>query len=167
MLGKGNASGSSLSSVCQEPNPGTRPRGALSWRCLGSSATDLRSVGSQVTLMPGAWPTARLGRASRDEPALGQHLLRRDVVIGGRCSERAQAVPRGSEPAQFSHGGGRHATTRDLLRDPVPEFGGAVLKLDQVEPAEHRAILADEHVEDADASLLLGQQGWYSSVNWS
>src|ERR1035441_6008988 len=30
---------------------------------------------------------------------------------------------------------------------------------DQVEPAEHRAILADEHVENAGASLLLGQQG--------
>jgi hypothetical protein len=47
--------------------------------------------------------------------------------------------------------------TRDSLRDPVSEHGRAVLKIDQVEPAEHRAIIADEHAEDADARIL-GQQ---------
>ena len=77
----------------------------------------------------------------------------------GRCSERAQPVLRGREPAQFLHGRGRHTTTRDVLRDPVAELSHAVLKIDQVESAEHRAILADEHVEYAGASLLLGQQG--------
>src|SRR6516225_715493 len=46
-----------------------------------------------------------------------------------------------------------------MLRDPVSEYGRAVLEIEQVEPAEHRAILADEHVEHAGASLLLGQQG--------
>src|SRR6516225_886400 len=46
-----------------------------------------------------------------------------------------------------------------MLRDPVSEYGRAVLEIEQVEPAEHRAILADEHVEDTGASLLLGQQG--------
>ena len=57
------------------------------------------------------------------------------------------------------HGRGRHAAMRDLLRYPISEFGGAVPKIDKVEPTEHHAILADEHVEDAGASLLLGQQG--------
>ncbi len=65
------------------------------------------------------------------------------------------ALLRGREPAQFLHGRGRDAATRDVLRDPVSEHGGAVLKIEQVEPAEHRAIVADEHVEDARASLLL------------
>jgi len=57
------------------------------------------------------------------------------------------------------YGGRRHAATGDLLRDPVSELSGAGLQIDQVEPAEHRAILADEHVQDTRASLLLGQQG--------
>src|SRR5215468_4843054 len=51
------------------------------------------------------------------------------------------------------------AATRDLLRNPVPEHGRAVFKIVEVEPAEYRAILANEHVEDAGASLLLGQGG--------
>jgi hypothetical protein len=45
-----------------------------------------------------------------------------------------------------------------VLRDPVSELRRAVLETDQVEPAEHGAILADEHVEDAGTSFLLGQQ---------
>jgi hypothetical protein len=44
-------------------------------------------------------------------------------------------------------------------RDPVTEFRGAVPGEDQVEPAEDRAVLGDEHVVGADACLLLGQQG--------
>jgi hypothetical protein len=47
------------------------------------------SVGSQITLIPGSWPTTGLGRASRDEPCFGQNLLGSDVVMGGRCSKHA------------------------------------------------------------------------------
>ena len=46
-----------------------------------------------------------------------------------------------------------------MLRDPVAEFGRAVLGEDQVEPAQDRVILGDKHVEGADAGLLLSQQG--------
>ena len=46
-----------------------------------------------------------------------------------------------------------------MLRDPVAEFGSAVLGEDQVEPAQDRVIPGDEHVEGADAGLLLGEQG--------
>jgi hypothetical protein len=53
---------------------------------------------SQVTLIQGAGPAAGLGRADWDEPGFGQHLLGCDVVMGGRCSERAQPVLRGREP---------------------------------------------------------------------
>src|SRR5580765_3691069 len=45
-----------------------------------------------------------------------------------------------------------------MLRDPVAEFRGVVLDVDQVEPAEYRAVLGDEHVEGASAGLLLSQQ---------
>lgn len=45
-----------------------------------------------------------------------------------------------------------------MLRDPVAEFGSAVLEVVQVEPAQNRAILGDEHVERAGACLLLSQQ---------
>jgi hypothetical protein len=39
------------------------------------------------------------------------------------------------------------------------KFGGAVLQAVQVEPAQHRAVPGDEHVEGAGTGLLLGQQG--------
>jgi hypothetical protein len=45
-----------------------------------------------------------------------------------------------------------------VLRDPVAEFRGVVLDVHQVEPDEHLALLRDEHVEGADACLLLIQQ---------
>ena len=53
----------------------------------------------------------------------------------------------------------RQPTRPCTLGDAVSELGRAVLKTVVVEPAEHRAILANEHGEDAGASLLLGQQG--------
>ena len=45
-----------------------------------------------------------------------------------------------------------------MLGDPVAEFGGAVPER-QVEPAQDRAVLGDEHVVGAGAGLLLVQQG--------
>ena len=39
-----------------------------------------------------------------------------------------------------------------------PKLRRVVLDEHQVEPAQYRAILGDEHVEGADAGLLLGQQ---------
>jgi hypothetical protein len=46
-----------------------------------------------------------------------------------------------------------------MLRDPVAEFRSVVIDSDQVEPAEYRAILGNEHVQGAHAGLLLSQQG--------
>jgi len=46
-----------------------------------------------------------------------------------------------------------------MLRDPVAEFRGVVFDVDQIEPAEYRAVLGDEHVAGASACLLLSQQG--------
>jgi hypothetical protein len=46
-----------------------------------------------------------------------------------------------------------------MLRDPVAEISSAVLEVVQIEPAENRAILSDEHVEGTDAGLLLSQRG--------
>jgi hypothetical protein len=63
---------------------------------------------------------------------------------------RAAAI-RHSSP----YGLGRHAAAGGLLRDPVAEFGGAVLKVVQVEPAQNRAVIGDEHVEGTDAGLLV------------
>src|SRR5450759_5894663 len=81
------------------------------------------------------------------------------MLAGGGRPERAQPVPRRRQPAQLPDGRGRHAAAGDVLRDPVAEFGSAVLEGVQVEPAQDRAILGDEHVEGADAGLLLSQQG--------
>jgi hypothetical protein len=113
---------------------------------------------SEVTLIPATGSAARLCRTIEDEAGLPQHLLGRDVVKGGRRSECAQPVLFGSSLTQFLHGRGRHAATRNVSRDPVPELGRAVLELNQIEPAEHVAVLADQDVEDAGASLLLAQQ---------
>jgi drug/metabolite transporter (DMT)-like permease len=116
----------------------------------------------QLPLVPGARLTAEVGRVSRadrDESGLGQHLLRRDVPQRGGGPERAQPVPRRRQPAQLKHGRGRHAAAGDVLSDPVAEFRGAVPREEEVEPAEDRAVLVDEHVVGAAAGLLLGQQG--------
>src|SRR5437764_708434 len=67
---------------------------------------------------------------------------------GGRGAGRRAA---GARPRARRAGG--------LLRDPVAESGGAVLEVVQVEPAQNRAVIGDEHVEGAAAGLLLGQQG--------
>lgn len=91
-----------------------------------------RIAGGQVALVPGALLTAevdRIGRAGRDESGLGQHLLGRGVLTGGSRPERAQPVPHRRQPAQFPYGRGRQAAAGGvLLRDPVAEFGSAVLK---------------------------------------
>jgi hypothetical protein len=78
--------------------------------------------------------------------------------VSGPGSERAQAVPRRSELAQFPHGGSGHAAAGYVLRDPVAELCGAILEVNQIEPAEHRAVFVDEHVEDAGAALLLREE---------
>src|SRR5271165_454753 len=115
-----------------------------------------------VALVPGALLTTevgRIGRADRDKPGLGQHLLGRDVLAGGGSPERAQPVPGRRQLAQFPHGRGRQAAAGDVLRDPVAEFRSAVPGEDQVEPAQDGAVLGDEHVVGTDADLLLSQQG--------
>jgi len=68
-------------------------------------------------------------------------------------------VPRRRQPAQLPNGRGRHAAAGDVLRHPVAKVRHAILDVDQVEPAEHRAVLGDEYVESTDAGLLLSQQG--------
>ncbi|HEX7164107.1 MAG TPA: hypothetical protein VF223_23065 [Trebonia sp.] len=66
-------------------------------------------------------------------------------------------MSRRRQPAQFDHGRGRHAAAGGVLCHPVAEFRGAVPGEEQVEPAEDRAVLVDEHVVGVDAGLLLGQ----------
>jgi hypothetical protein len=63
------------------------------------------------------------------------------------------------QTAQLPDDRGRHAAASDMLRDPVADLSSAILEAVQVEPAQNRAILSNEHVEGADAGLLLGQQG--------
>jgi hypothetical protein len=100
---------------------------------------------------------SRAGRADRDEAGLGQHLLGRGVVVRGGRPERAQPVPLSRQQAQLPDSRGRHAAARHVLRDPVAEIRTAVLGEEQVEPAENRGVLGDEHVVGAEAVLLLGQ----------
>jgi hypothetical protein len=86
-------------------------------------------VEHQVALIPGARLTAevgRVGRADRDEPGFGQHLLGRGILVSGGRPQRAQPVLVRRQPAQLPDGGGRHATAGDMLRDPVAEFRSVV-----------------------------------------
>lgn len=71
---------------------------------------------------------------------------------GPRC---AQPVPRRRQLAQLPNGRGRHAPVGGVLSDPIAEARRAVLDVVQVKPAEYRPVLGDEHVESADAGLLL------------
>jgi hypothetical protein len=122
----------------------------------------------QIALEPGARLAAefrRIGRSCRGEPGLDQDLpghdvlVGRDVLVGGGRPQCVQPVPRRRQAAQLQDGRGRQAATGHVPRDPVAEHGAAVLEVVQMEPAQNRAVLGDEHVEHADAGLLLGQQG--------
>lgn len=110
-------------------------------------------------VIPGARLTAEVGRVRRDEPGLGQHSLGRGIVTGGGRPQCAQPVPRHRQSAQLSDGRGRHAPAGDVPRDSVAELSGAIPEPVQVEPAQNRAILGNEHIEGATAGLLLGRQG--------
>ena len=115
-------------------NPSSRGRSTIIGLVL-----DQGSAGGQVALIPGACLTADIGRADRDEPGFGQHLLGRDILAGGRRPEHAQPVLRRRQLAQFPYCRGRYAAARDSLGDPVAELCRVVLDVDQVEPAEYRA----------------------------
>jgi hypothetical protein len=45
-----------------------------------------------------------------------------------------------------------------MLRDPIAQVRGAVFQVVQIEPAEHRAVRGEKHVEDTGTGLLLGEQ---------
>jgi hypothetical protein len=115
-------------------------------------------VGAAAVAAAGA-EVGRVGRADRDKPGFGQHPLGCDVPAGGRGTNRTQPVLGRRQPTQLLDGRGRGAATGDVLRDPVAEFRSVVLDVEQIEPAQYRAVLADEYVEGADAGLLLSQEG--------
>jgi threonine aldolase len=66
-------------------------------------------------------------------------------------------VTRRCQLAQLKHGRSRRAASGDSLRDPVAELCRAVFDLRQVEPAEHRAVVVDEHVAGVTAGRLIGE----------
>jgi hypothetical protein len=100
----------------------------------------------QVALIPGAWLTAEVSwicRANRNEPGLGQRSLGRDILAGGGRPQCAQPVSHRRHAAQLPDSGGRHA---------VPSS-----KSYRLNTAQNRATFGDEHVEGADARILLSQ----------
>jgi len=112
-------------------------------------------------LITRTWPAAnfgRIGRAGQDEPALSQHPLRSKVVTSGRRVEGAEAVPVHRQAAHFPHGRGRYAPARDVPRDPVAKIRGTAPGEIQVEPAQDRAILSNEHIISALTGILLSKQ---------
>jgi hypothetical protein len=108
-----------------------------------------------------------VGRANRDEPGFRQHLLGRGIAAGGGRPQCAQPVPRRRQPAQVPDGRGRHAAAGNMLRDPVAEFRSVVLDVEQIEPAEYRAVLGDEHVEAQMPASCSASKALYRPVNWS
>ncbi len=120
-----------------------------------------RYSSDQVALVPGALLAAQVCWScwpDGNEPGLDQDTSRGCVAVSGGGSERANAVPNGGKIAQVSHRRGRHTLSAYALGDSITEFGGLVSTEDKVEPAKHRRVAGDEHVERADARLLLGHQ---------
>ncbi len=112
-------------------------------------------------LIQRAWLATEVGGvgwADRNESGLGQHFLTRDILAGRGRPQFTQPVPCRRQPAQLPQGRSRHAATGDMLRYPVAELRGSVLDLVEVEPAQYRTVLVDEHIEGAAAGLLLDQQ---------
>lgn len=74
---------------------------------------------------------------------------------------RLPSLARGSRSrpaAHLPHGRGGQPLTCGSLCDPIPELGSAIRHVHQVDPPQHLARSADQHVEIADPRLLLGQQ---------
>ena len=121
----------------------------------------------QATRVPNAGPAANRGkvrRPIRDEPGLGQHFLRRDVVQVGCRSESVQHIVFRGDLAQLPQGCRRHPAPRGVLRDSIPEYGRTILEIAEIEQADHRAVVVDQGMEDAGASLLFGEQPVVSLV---
>jgi hypothetical protein len=60
---------------------------------------------------------------------------------------------------QFADGRSGDAAPGNVCRDPVAELRDALSDEDQVEPAQHGAVVADENVVGAGAGRLLGEPG--------
>jgi hypothetical protein len=128
----------------------------------GGSRWFVRSrLDRQIALVPGTRLAAQLFWfcwTDGDEPGLGQDSLRGCVAVRCGRPERTRAVPSGGQMAQASHGRGCHALPAHVLGNPKAKFGGARRAQFQVETAKHRCVIVDEHVEGADACLLVGHQ---------
>jgi hypothetical protein len=74
---------------------------------------------------------------------------------------------RGRDPAQFLHGGGRHSTTSDVLGDPVPNHGRAVIEIAQIERAELRAVCTDQQRKMQVPASCSASNSSYDSSKWS
>jgi hypothetical protein len=69
-----------------------------------------------------------------------------------------QSVPNRRQSAKFPHSLSRNAPAGSVLGDPVAEVRHAVVGEVQVESAQDRAVVRNEHVVGADAGVLLSQQ---------
>ncbi len=79
--------------------------------------------------------------------------------MSDRCTENAQTILLSRELTEFLHTRGRNTSARDVLRNPVPDIGRAVIDLVEIETTQYRSFVVDEHVKHASSGLLFGQLG--------
>jgi hypothetical protein len=103
-------------------------------------------------------PPADLSRSGGNEPDLGEHPPRRDVLVAGRCFECPQPILLARNPAEVSQCGTRHTTTGHALCNAITDLRGPIPKTVQIEATHDLPIFIDEHVKNAGTGLLLGQE---------
>lgn len=72
--------------------------------------------------------------------------------------EHPQAVLGSRQTAQLVQGGRRNTATGSFVRDSIPDNGGAVRHVVEVEAPNDGAVAVEEDMKDAYASLLLGKE---------
>lgn len=100
----------------------------------------------------------RVRRADQGEPCPGENLLRGDVLQRGGGDYRADSKIGRCQLAQQANRHRGQASSGCPFGDAITEFRRTSLGKDQVEAADNRTVVLDQHVVRAEAGLLLGQQ---------
>ena len=111
--------------------------------------------------VPAAGLSAELswvGGADEDEASLEQDSPGGNVRVGRGRPDFAQPECRRRVAAELVDVPRREAMTSDVLGDPIAEDGRAAIDIPEVEPADDRAAVRDEHEVRVPACLLLCQQ---------
>ena len=106
---------------------------------------------------------AHHGFANDPEVVTEQHRPGTGIVHSGDRPQAPEAVAEAGQVAGPADGFGSEAAARELAANAVTDLGFAVADVDEVDPADDRAVVGDQDVEAVGARGLHRQQGVVTS----